>query len=482
MNKDISLALSTLRLDPDDASSLAALATAPDPGEPDAEALAKALTDERAFHAEANRPELSLRLIDVQIALTPDATARAALLVEKARLLCRELWRCEAARAVLSQALEIAPEHPEALAMQRQLDAEEASWQEQAEAFSATAAESGELPAAAEPFASEGEILLRHRNVTEEGEAMLRRALALDPNHRRAGLALERLLRTSRRWKELAELLANRIANATTPAERAEAELAAGRVAVTLENEAEALDHFRQALTAAPADERIYFSLEKLFADKQDVTDLVKIYEAALKAAKRGQAEVPAALALGELTWKRLGKLEDAEQFFRRVKKVQPLAPKVIDFYREYYLAREDIPQLLALLAQAQKNETDAESRIRFGIEMATVAERRPQLLEKAIDAWKVLLRIRPGLPEAMSALRRLYTKAEKWNALLELLKDQCETIPEGDIDSKVQCYLEMVPIYRDRLRLEVMVINTYAAVLALRPDHNEALAALAER
>jgi tetratricopeptide (TPR) repeat protein len=39
-----------------------------------------------------------------------------------------------------------------------------------------------------------------------------------------------------------------------------------------------------------------------------------------------------------------------------------------------------------------------------------------------------------------------------------------------------------MVPIYRDRLKLETMVINTYATILALRPDHQEALVALAER
>ncbi len=39
-----------------------------------------------------------------------------------------------------------------------------------------------------------------------------------------------------------------------------------------------------------------------------------------------------------------------------------------------------------------------------------------------------------------------------------------------------------MIPIYRDRLRLDVMVTNTFAAILALRPDHPEALKALAER
>ena len=482
MNNDISIALSTLRLDPDDAAATAAFASPPELSGADADALAKMLAGERALHAESNRPELCLRLLDMEIALAPDAGARALLFVEKARLLWQELWQCGRAREVLGQALELVPEHAEASAMLRDLEAEEAGWQEQAEAFSAKAAEAGESPAAADAFAAEGEILLRHRNVTDEAEAMLRRALVLDPQHRRADRGLERLLRRAERWPDLAEHLARRIANAATPAERAEAELLAGRVAEKLDQKPEATEHYHQALLAAPGDERIYHALEKLFAGRDDLDMLAKIYEGALRAAKRGQAEMPAALALGELTWKRMNKLDEAEPSFRRVKKVDPIHPKVVAFYREYHLAHEEIPQLLALLAQAQKSESDPEVRIRYGIEMATVAERRPQLLEKAIDAWKVLLRIRPGLPEAVAALRRLYTKAEKWNALLELLKDQCESLLEGDVDAKVQCYLEMVPIYRDRLRLEVMVINTYAAVLALRPDHAEALAALAER
>jgi golgin subfamily B member 1 len=483
MTNDISTVLRTLRLDPEDAKALAALASLPS-SEPSlgTEELGKTLAAERAFHAEANDFDLCVRLLEVEGAITGAPEKRATLLVEKAKILWTELWQCQAAREALRQAIELVSEHPAATAMLREIDEEEAGWQEQAESLSAKAAEAGDQPAAAALFASEADLLLRHRSVSDEGEALYRRSLQIDPHHRRADLVLERLLRKAGRENDLAGHLARRIAQAESPAETGAAELSAGRLAEKMGNRAEALEHYRQSLLASPSDERAFHALDGFFAGQSELTDLVKIYEAALKAAKRGQSEAPAALALGQLFWKRLGKLDEAEQYFRRVKKSLPFAPEVIAFYREYYLSREDIPQLLNLLSQAQKNETDAEIRIRYGIEMATVAERRPQLLEKAIDAWKLLLRIRPGLPEAVEALRRLYTKAEKWNALLELLKDQCEALPAGEVEQKVRRYLEMVPIYRDRLKLDVMVINTYAAILALRPDHEEALAALAER
>ena len=484
MTNDISTALQTLRLNPEDTKALEALSgfKAPDPAEAASDELAKAVAGERAFHAEFNCPDLCLRLIDIEIALARERVARASLLVDKARLLWGELWQCEPARESLKLALELAPELPAAAAMLRELEAEESTWQEQAEALSAQAAAAGELPAAAPMFAAEGDLLLRHRSVTDEAEALFRRSLQLDPQNRQADFALERLLRQAGRQSDLAEHLARRVASAAAPADKGAAALAAGRLAAQMGDRAQAQEYYRQALLAAPGDQRTYHALENLFAGGADFDELAKIYEAALRAAKRGQAEIPAALALGELYWKRLKKMDEAEQSFRRVKKAQPFHPSLIAFYREYYLAREEIPQLLALLGQAQKNETDPEMRIHYGVEMATVAERRPQLVEKAIDAWKLLLRIRPGLPEAVEALRRLYTKAEKWNALLELLKDQCEALSPGEIDKKVQCYLEMVPIYRDRLKLDVMVINTYAAILALRPDHAEALVALAER
>jgi len=488
MNNDTAAALSTLRLDPEDAKaretlsqtlSTSALAGLDEVASVE---LAKVLAAERAFQAEANQPALCLLLLDAELALARKPAACADLWVDKARLLLGDLWQRDAARDALKSALELVPELPAATEMLRELQEEESHVQSLADALAAQAAEAGEGPAAAPFLSAQGELLLRNRGVSDEVLSLFRRSVQLDPQNKRADLVLERLLRQGGRQDDLVELLARRIAAASMPTEKAMAEVDAGRVAEQAGKQAEGLEHYRQALLSYPGNERAFYFLGKLFAERTDLDELLKIYETALRAAKRGQSDLPAALALGELLWKRLGKPDEAEQSFRRVKKVQPFHPKVIAFYREYFLARDEIPQLLTLLGQAQKNELDPEVRIRYGIEMANVAERRPQLLEKAIDAWKSLLRIRPGLPEAVTALRRLYTKAEKWNALLELLKDQCEGLPAGEVDEKVQRYLEMVPIYRDRLKLDVMVVNTYAAILALRPDHGEALVALADR
>ena len=83
-----------------------------------------------------------------------------------------------------------------------------------------------------------------------------------------------------------------------------------------------------------------------------------------------------------------------AESFFRRVRKLDASNHAMVEFYREYYTAKNEPPQLLTVLAQAQKTEGDVDRRVAMGIEMARAAEQRPQNADKAIEIWKGLLRL----------------------------------------------------------------------------------------
>ncbi|MBT8495446.1 MAG: hypothetical protein KJO07_20525, partial [Deltaproteobacteria bacterium] len=180
----------------------------------------------------------------------------------------------------------------------------------------------------------------------------------------------------------------------------------------------------------------------------------------------------------------RVEDLDRANEYFRRVRKLDPSHPKLLEFYRDYYPARGEGHKLLQLLRQAvrQVPEGQAERRNQLLVEMAGVAEDGLSNLEKAIDAWKQVLRGTPDHQEGHQALKRLYRKTEKWNALLDLIKDEIETLPEDDVAGRIALYEEVVTIYRDRLNLPTMVISTYNSILALQPENLDALAALAEK
>ena len=483
MSTDVQEALATLQLHPDDTQALRAL-QALHPGNGagvDPEVLSKALSDARRWHRERGDFELCISLIDLELAWTKEAERRGDLLHEKGRLLSDELLRDEAGQATVREALTAAPGHKAATESASQMALVRANWEPISRRYLQQAEGAKDLALASSLYGSVAEFHLKYKPGGPEGEAHLRKSLELDPHNRRSGGHLERLLRDAGRTDELLTLFAQRSERAASREEKVLAEVASGDLLEKSGRQAEALGHYKKALDTNPNEPKALRAMRDALSVHEAWAELGKVLEAAART-RRGEQDVALLVDLATLLWRKLNQRDMAEPFFRKVRKLDASNHVMVEFYREYHESRGEAPQLLAILAQAQKTETDVERRVAMGIEMARAAEQRPQHADKAIDIWKGLLRLRPHLPEAVAALRALYARTEKWNALLELLKDDLEAVPAADVDEKIRRYLEIVAIYRDRLNLEVMVVNSYLAILQLRPDHPEALTALAGR
>ncbi|MGZ3440256.1 MAG: hypothetical protein ACXVDD_12105, partial [Polyangia bacterium] len=100
--------------------------------------------------------------------------------------------------------------------------------------------------------------------------------------------------------------------------------------------------------------------------------------------------------------------------------------------------------------------------------------------VDKGIEAWRKIVQANPTLRAPRRELQRVYTKAERWNALIELMKEEVEKLADTTADEKIGLLYEMVDVYKARLKLDTMVVNTYNAILALRPGEQRALDALA--
>ena len=484
MTTTVSTALAALQLRPDDAQALQSL-KAVHPGNGagiEADALSKALADARRWHREHADFELCLELIDLELGFTTGDSRRAELLHEKGRLLSDELLRDEAGQAAVQQALEAVPNHKPS---GRVAGADDAGARQ-------LGADLPALPAAGRAGQGSRARLqpprLGRRVLSEvpadrapRGRRTSARAWSSTP-----ATAVRR--RTSNgscarrgRRDELLALYRQRAERAQTRDERTAAEVLAGELCEQLGRGADAFAHFRKALDANPYEPRALQAVRAALTASGAWADLAKVLETAART-KRGEQDVALLTELALLFGNRLNQQDIAEPFFRRVRKLDPSNREMVEFYRAYHTARNELPQLLAVLAQAQKTESDLDRRVAMGIEMARAAEQRPQNADKAIEIWKGLLRLRPHLPEAVASLRKLYTATEKWNALLELLKDDLDAVPAADVDEKINRHLEIVAVYRDRLNLDVMVVTTYLNILSLKPDHPAALAALAGR
>lgn len=449
---------------------------------------------ERARKSLYERGELDTvaRLLDMELAVAQEPDHRADLLLEKGQLCASDLLDDEGAVACLREVLSLRPEDETAQESLDQMDMERENWRKFVDKNLAEAEASTDRGLTSHMYLSAAQYYGRFEPEAAEVEAYLRRALEADARNHKAAILLARLLRRAERWQELLALLAER-AEAGGREERVQALLGMAEVATRLGQKDVAESSMKKVLAVDPAHPRAMRVLADFYEEVEDWSALVMLYTSALKARRRGDdSELGMLLQIGMLHWRRLDNLDAAEEYFRRIRKTEPAHPAALDFYRAYYPARGEGSKLLQVLRQAQGSlpADEAERRRGLSVEIADLAENELGNPEKAIDAWKSVLRTdapgAPGAPDApevrvaREALKRLYRKTEKWNALLDMMKDEIERLPEDEVEARVSGLLDVVAIYRDRLKLDVMVINTYSSILKLDPHNRRALEELA--
>lgn len=484
MDSGIIAALATLEAEPDNAEALAQLKalTGNGHGKEQAQdpALQRALAEARRIHRERGDYELCLQLLDLELGFAAGDARKADLLFEKGKLLADELLLEKEAIACFERVLELRPDDETTQDTLGHIGLVRDNWQKIVKKYLEEARDSTDRQLTTSLYLSVAEIYAKYQP-DDHVEAFLQQALEVEPRNAKASLRLERLYRAAGRHEELAALLEARIEAASTKEERVQGYLALAEVqAEKLGKRDAAAESYKKALGIDPGSQRALRALVAYYTGVENWQALIRVYENALRARPRGESETAMYLQIGMLWWKKLGNLEAADDYWKRVRKAEPAHPAMIEFYRELY-AKEP-GKLVQVLGQAQKVEKDARRRLELAVELAQLAERASGGVEKAIDLWKAVLKLDAQNAEATAALRRLYEQTEKWNALLELLKERVEAVPKEDVEERVARLLEIVAIYRDKLNLDVMVINTYNNILQLKPDHDGALKALAEK
>ena len=486
---DLQSVLSRLDSDPDDPHVLAGLAevTAAAASGLDANTTA-ALAHTRKRFRDRGRPDVALALVDAELGGSRGAR-RVELLIAKAEILDEDLLDEGGATACYQAALAERPGDADAADALATLALARDNWKKFAAKYIDEAKASTDRQLTTALYLSAAEIYARYAPEAPEVEGYLRRSLEADPRNRRASAHLERVLARAARWPELATALAQRVDLSTTGEERVAALLALGDVTRgPLDQPERALEHYKKVVAIDAAQPTALRVLGDAFASAENWQSLVMLYASALRV-RGGDGDLGMLLQVGMILWKRLGDADAAEDYFRRIRKLDAAHPVALDFYRAYHGGRGEGAKLVAILRQAEKAlpalGTDAASDARaraLAAEIAGLSEQAGGTPDKAIDAWKQLLRADPTSTEAREALRRLYRKAEKWNPLLDLIKEEVERLPEAEVAAKVERLYEVVAIYADKLRLDPMVLNTYNAILRLDPEDPRAVDELAAK
>ncbi|MBA3452345.1 MAG: hypothetical protein H0T42_04530, partial [Deltaproteobacteria bacterium] len=479
---DLSTLLAVLENDPDDPQARDALFGAAQNAAADLRATRFASA--RKLIGGRGRPDTVVMLLNVELAVTRDVERQVDLLLEKGMVLDGELLDVAGARNAFTDVLSLRANDTMANEALEELDVAAKNWKKFAEKYVMEASGSTDRSLATGLYVSAAEAYVRFSPETSEAETYLRKSLEIDPKNTKAAFHLARVLRRQERWNDLATLLESRADVAPHTDEKVSALIALAELSRGELRTPERADlAVKRVLVLDPSQPQALRAVTEVLGSTQNWPALIQTYQAALKA--RREEDLGMLLQIAMVLWKHVGDLDQAEEYFRRVRKIDPVHPAALDFYRAYYPAKGENQKLLAMLRQVEKSarpRADSGPHARpIGLEIAELAEAQNNP-EKAIEAWKQHLRQDSSSTEARVALARLYRKTEKWNALLDLMKEEIERLPESDVAGRVERLHQVVEIYRDRLKLDVMVINTYNAILKIDPDNKRAADELAAK
>ena len=315
----------------------------------------------------------------------------------------------------------------------------------------------------------------------EETDAIFDEALSADPSHVATARQYALSLRARDRWEDVVSVFVRAAKAARTREEKASAWLQAARVLRrSLEDAQGAANAYRKVLEFSPSDEEALGALVRHFTDLEAWDDLAEMYESALRSRQPLEAEKGMLLQLAMVHWRFREDPESAEPFFARLRKIDAAHPGMLDFYRARIGDGDQEGRLLTILGDALRTTTDAEQQLVLARELGHRAQKadRP---ERALEAWKLVERLAPGDLDARVALQQLYQHSGKWNALSESIRGEIEALSTDAKEEKLRLLRDLIPIYRDALQLDSMLIQVYGEILALSPYDAEALTSLSQ-
>ena len=479
----VSHLLGALEEEPHSETILADLRTALQSGDPSrtGEAPMRLIASAREQHEQRGEYAacVGLLLVEAEQA-SGDPDARAKLFAKASRLQREELLDDEGGKKSLEQAVELRPGDDDLKQQIEQISAAEGNWKDIAKRFVDESESASDASLKTSLLVSAGSLVWKYkkRGRDKDADRVFKQALEADSGDPRATRLYAHILRSREKWDDLASVLLESAEHTKSPSDRLHFFLEAARVVSRqIGQKDRAAACYERVLDLAPGHAESMAFLVEHFTAQERWDHLVALYDDALRGRLKPEAEQGILLQLGMVHWRLRNNAASAEPHFARLRKLDPVHPGMLAFYRDYLTSTEPA-KLLTILGDAQRITQDPKQKAALGVELARAAQ-ASGATDKAIDAWKAVQKTDPTNADALPALRELYRQSQKWNALVEILRAEADALPAADVDGKAALLRETVGVYRDHLKLDVMTVNTWTAILALRPNDQEALDAL---
>jgi tetratricopeptide (TPR) repeat protein len=329
--------------------------------------------------------------------------------------------------------------------------------------------------------------LARTQNDDKQALSLLRRTLALKPDHFEAGNALAEVLAAKERWMELDELYAAWLGY-ISDADSHGLWLQRGEL---LENHLARREEARACYEAAtrfePPGGDAWQRLEALLVDLGDHHGLVGLID---RWSEQDSTSLPSdrLLRAARVAREELADEERAAVFFFKVLEREPFNAEAFEGYKEHWRRKANWSHLADLLlyqidqAQQLTGPHSPLARPEFAenfVELADIYERRLGDLSGALNAWNRLATAYPGdwRPREQSA--RIDKRARMLDNMV--VAQENELARTAEPSRRFEVLRRLTQAQRERMTDPQRTIGLYHEMLALAPGDANTLKALAE-
>ncbi|MCC6997813.1 MAG: hypothetical protein IT370_24565 [Deltaproteobacteria bacterium] len=304
------------------------------------------------------------------------------------------------------------------------------------------------------------------------------RLLALDPRDGAALAEAQRLAASRGLWRPLDALYAELGDRAQGLAQRVELMRARHRVrAQELKDPSAALDMLLAIYRLDPAAE----GLERELTDAAEAQNAWDKVLPVLEARIRASAEAASADELSRIAALHEDKRSDRE--------------RALELYAEAFVLRPTdttLPAKLERLAEA----TGRRELLVGAYRLAAARSRDPEQVlelyrkitalyttlgkerdEDALDVHHRILQLMPAAAASLEVVIEHHRKAQGWRDLRDRLQQSAPLMPKDDTGRRIERELEIARLSREKLQDPETALATYAHILDLAPDNEEALA-----
>ncbi|MGC4115854.1 MAG: hypothetical protein QM765_14920 [Myxococcales bacterium] len=307
--------------------------------------------------------------------------------------------------------------------------------------------------------------------------------------------ALQRLLAECNRYEELSELLswlADQAVAQDKIEESLELKVALGKLKLNkLSEPREALALFQEVVAKRPghagavaAMEQMArgegglkadaaMALEPVFAQGGDYLKLVQMLEA------RAQAAAPVEKSsllrrIAELYAGPLDSVEMAYVWAARALETLPDEPESLAAVLRYAKPAGAEEECASLLSEEVEKARSDEARIALQRALAQLLATQPAERDQAVLAFRRLLELSPGDPEALDGLAAFYRDGGQWADLLEVLRRQLAAAPDGA--ARAELMRRIGELQDEKVGDKTGAIATFRRLLEIVPDDVHAI------